>query len=65
MSVDSASEDTVSESFTSLSTLTLFLPALLLISPVKSAFAHPRLSSMGKRKEGMKVYSWAAVRQHR
>lgn len=64
MSVNSVPKDTVSESFTtSLSTLTLFLPALLLIPLVKSAFIQPCLSSMGKRKEGMKVCSWAVPRQ--
>lgn len=63
MSADAVPEDTVSESFTSSSTLTLFLPALLLISPVKSPLTQPCLSSMGKRKEELKVCSWAAVRQ--
>lgn len=63
MSVDSVPGDTASVSFTSLSTLTLFLPALLLISPIKSTFTHACLSSMGKGKEGVRVCSWAAVGQ--
>lgn len=54
MSVDSVPKDTVS-------TLTLFLPALLFISPLKSAFTLPHLSKMGKTKEGVKVCSWAVV----
>lgn len=54
MSVDSVPKDTVS-------TLTLFLPALLFISPLKSAFTLPHLSNMGKTKEGVKVCSWAVV----
>lgn len=63
MSVDSGPKDTVSESFTSLSTMTLFLPALLVISPAKSAFTQPCLSSMGKRKEGVEVCSRSVLRQ--
>lgn len=63
MSVDLVPGDTVSASFTSLSMLTLFLPALLLISPIKSAFTHPCSSSVGKGMERVRVCSWAAIGQ--
>lgn len=62
MTIDSVSGDTVSASFT-FCLLTLFLPALLLISPSKSAFTHPCLSSIGKGKERVMVFSQAAVEQ--
>lgn len=63
MSVDLVPGDAVSASFTSLSMLTLFLPALLLISPIKSAFTHPCSSSTGKGMERVRVCSWAAIGQ--
>ena len=63
MSVDSLPGDTASASFTSLCTLTVFLPAPLLISSIKAAFTLPCLSNMGKGKNRVRVCSWAAVGQ--